>query len=202
MTSIKLYGPSFGTGFRCYWTLHELELPFESMPIDFAAGQLRSEEFLKLNPMGQVPVIDVDGFVLAESIAINHYLVAKFKPEFSGKTLEEQAVGLKWSIWAMLNINGSFGTLASPSYTHKALEPTKEQEVKENLAKRLPIFEACLNERAYVLSTGFSLADVNICSVFAYADLAQFDLSAYPNIVSWVKRCHDRPSFLKATTKA
>lgn len=192
---IKLYGPAFGSGFRCHWALTEMNQPFEAVPIDFAAGQLKSPEFLKLNPMGQVPVIDVDGFVLAESIAINHYLCTKFHPELLGTTVEDQAEGLRWSVWLMLNLNHPMGTLASPMWTKQPVEAEKAADCNEKLGKYLPLLNNHLEGREYILASGFSIADINMRSTFMYASAANIDLSAYPNIVAWIERCSERPSF-------
>jgi glutathione S-transferase len=202
MPSIKLYGPAFGTGFRCHWALAELNQAYEAVPIDFAAGQLRSPEFLKLNPMGQVPVIDVDGVVLTESIAINHYLCTKFGPELLGKTLEDQAEGLRWSIWMMLNLNQSLAVLASPMWTKKEVEPAKAKEANEKVDKYLPMLEVQLEGKEYILASGFSIADINIRSTFMYAIAAKIDLSAYKNILVWIERCSQRSAFITTSSKA
>lgn len=199
---IKLYGPAFGTGFRCHWALHEMKQPYEAVPIDFAAGQLKSPEFLALNPMGQVPVIDVDGFVLPESVAINHYLCTKFQPSLLGSSLEEQAEGLRWSIWLMLNLNQPLAILASPSWTKQEVEPTKAADAMEKLNKYLPILEAHLAGKEFILASGFSIADINMRSTFMYATAAKTDLAAYPNILAWIERCSQRPSFGETTGNA
>ena len=58
-----------GTSFRVHWALHEMGLAYEKKSVDFKANEHRSPAYLALNPMGQVPLIDVDGFVLPESLA-------------------------------------------------------------------------------------------------------------------------------------
>ena len=58
--------------------LRKLKLDFNLKIVDFGAGEHLSEEFLKLNPLHQVPVL-VDGdFILTESRAILAYLVGKY----------------------------------------------------------------------------------------------------------------------------
>ncbi|MFA3918691.1 glutathione S-transferase family protein [Ruegeria hyattellae] len=56
-----------------------LGVEFETEKIDFYPGlQHKSEEFLKLNPLGQLPVIDDDGLVLRDAQAILVYLASKY----------------------------------------------------------------------------------------------------------------------------
>lgn len=65
-------------------TIRCLELDVEIIPVDLLKGEQRSPEFLKLNPVGKIPVLDDDGFVLSESRAIMAYLVNSKMP---GSTL-------------------------------------------------------------------------------------------------------------------
>ena len=56
----------------------ELGLDYEHIKVDFATGETRTPAHLALNPNGHVPVIDDDGFILWESMAINLYLAKKY----------------------------------------------------------------------------------------------------------------------------
>ena len=59
---------------RVLWGLDEMQLPFELVGMDHPAHDLSTEEYRKLNPFEQIPVIDDDGLVLTESAAILIYL--------------------------------------------------------------------------------------------------------------------------------
>ena len=73
--------------FRVKIALHEKGLVFEEVVTDLAGGA--SEEFLELNPFAQIPVLDDEGFVMAESMAILEYLEEKFpKPALSPADIE------------------------------------------------------------------------------------------------------------------
>ncbi len=66
---------------RVRWTLQELDVAFESVPVNLIAGEHRRPEFLKINPAGKLPVL-VDGdLVLTESVAIVLYLADKYSPQ-------------------------------------------------------------------------------------------------------------------------
>jgi glutathione S-transferase len=67
-------------------------IPYESRLLEFSKGQLKTPEFLAMNPRGKVPVIRDGDFVLAESLAILAYLDRKYpEPPLFGRTPEESA---------------------------------------------------------------------------------------------------------------
>ncbi len=92
MPSIKLYGPRSGSAVRCHWTLAEAGVTYEAIHVDMQSDERRREPFLSMNPSGQIPVLKVDDFVLAESLAINNYIAEKYKPELLGDSDEEKAL--------------------------------------------------------------------------------------------------------------
>jgi len=198
MPSIKLYGPRGGSSFRPHWMLAELGLEYEAMPLELSKGEHKSPEFLALNPAGQVPVLDYDGFVVTESTAIAHYLAEKHGPELFGPmTPESHATLLRWELYVLLNINPSMTTLALKVWGHDISdEEIKKAEAK--LAQALPVFEGWMKTRTYVLGDEFSVADIVTRSTFGYAEVTKMDLSEYPSISAWMKRCAERPAYIKA----
>ena len=76
---LKLYGNPHSTCTqRVLTVLHELSIPHELVVIDFAKGEHKAPAFLAVQPFGQVPYIDDDGFKLFESRAIARYLALKY----------------------------------------------------------------------------------------------------------------------------
>jgi len=87
---LKIYGVARSRAFRVLWMAQELGLDYQHVKVDFASGETREPGFLALNPNGQVPVIDDDGFILWESMAINLYLAKKYGAgEFYPTRLED-----------------------------------------------------------------------------------------------------------------
>ena len=195
--SIKLYGPRGGSSLRPHWTLHELGLDYESIAIDFAKGEHKGPEYLAINPAGQVPAIEVDGFVLAESIAISQFLAEKYNPELLGN-MEQKAKGLQWALWIMLNVQiGGLSAMAAPKFTGVPDEAGVEKG-RTNVTKHLPILETYLGTHDYLAGDVFTVSDIDGVCTFTYAKWAEFDLSSYPNISAWMERCESRPAYKAA----
>jgi len=69
-----------GRGFRVVWLLEEMGLPYRLRPVDLIAGVEDDAEFLSINPGGFIPAIQDGEVVMAESIAIMEYLMARYGP--------------------------------------------------------------------------------------------------------------------------
>src|SRR5436309_16088657 len=81
---MKLYNVQYsGNSYKVRLVLAHLGIPCEIIEVDILKGESRTTEFLKINPNGRTPVLDDNGFVLAESNAILAYLArgTKFLPE-------------------------------------------------------------------------------------------------------------------------
>jgi glutathione S-transferase len=202
MTTLKLYGPRSGSSLRTHWVAAELGVAYESVTVDFAKAEHRSESFLKINPMGQVPALSDGDFNLAESMAICSFLIDKAGSELCGKTPQERAVAWQWSLWAALNLQPHLSTLASPAWTKQPLAPAAEAAAQAGAAKYLGILQTHLAARPFVAGQNFTVGDINVASSLAYAAYANYDLSPYPAIKAWLGRITDRPAYFKATAVA
>src|SRR5262245_22257622 len=58
--------------------LHEIGVPFEGRPLSLARKEMRSPEFLAINPEGKVPTLVIDGRTLTEVAGILFYLARQF----------------------------------------------------------------------------------------------------------------------------
>ena len=77
---LKLYDyPLSGNCYKIRLLLNLLGVAYEKVAVDFFPGrEHRSPEFLRINPVGQLPVLDDDGLILRDSGAILLYLAAKY----------------------------------------------------------------------------------------------------------------------------
>src|SRR5215475_11270758 len=97
---ITVYGVPQSRTMRVLWMLHELGIPFENVKTHYATDT-HTEEFLRINPNGHIPVLRDEKLVLWESLAINLYLARKYDKGLWPKTVEDEARAFQWSLWAM-----------------------------------------------------------------------------------------------------
>ncbi|MCL1468010.1 glutathione S-transferase family protein [Argonema galeatum] len=178
---LKLYGGARSRASIVQLYLEELGVPYEFVMLDMQKGEHRQPEYLAINPIGKVPSI-VDGDLkLWESGAILLYLAEKYGNIPVGP--EYKAAIAQWVLFAN-------STLAMGVF------------VEANRDREMPILMAALNEifqqQPYLLGEEFSVADVAVGATLAYIPMMlKLDLSAYPDVLDYMKRLSERPAFQK-----
>jgi glutathione S-transferase len=204
---LKIYGIKGSRAVRTLWMCRELGLQFEQVQVNFADATTKTPEFLAANPNGKIPAIDDDGFQLWESMAINIYLAKKHGSALMPSGLQVEAQVLQWSFWVMTEIEKPllqvmFQRMKLPDNPQAAkyfrdrnpLNPEVERANAELLEKPLGVLNDHLSKREYILGKEFSVADLNVASVLAWAIPAKLDLSGKPSVQQWLNRCLARPA--------
>ncbi len=197
---MKIYGSPRSSAGRCFLMLEEAGVSYTSVALDMMEKkEHKAPEYLRLNPNGKVPCL-VDGdFVIWESLAINHYLAEKYKPELLGKTPEQKGLIQQWSIWGLVELQAPIIDL----FIQKVFVPEAKRDQtiiaksKERIPPLLKILDEALAGKEYLAAPGFTLADLNVASVANIAPILQFSLEDYKNIATWMGRIKTRPSFQK-----
>jgi glutathione S-transferase len=195
--ALKIYGVARSRAFRTLWMAKELGVDYEHIKVDFAAGETRRPEHLALNPNGHVPVIDDDGFILWESMAINLYLAKKYgKDGIYPSRLADEARAWQWSFWGMTEVERPVLT----ALFNRAILPENQRDsaaadaAEKSLALPLEVLDGALGHRPNLLGDRFTVADLNVASILAWARPAQIDMAAFPKVAEWLKNCAERPA--------
>lgn len=165
---------------------HIMDLDYEYISIDLKEGEQQSEEFLKINPLGMVPVMDDDGFVLSESSAIIRYICGKTKSNLYPGELKKRAVIDHWVDVFSQGLAPGISKLM----VNKILAPffgnepnlTEINSGYEIIGKYLPYVENQLNQAPYLVGDSLSIADVYLFNLIDPSELLEIDLSSYSNI--------------------
>lgn len=193
---MKLYNVAYsGNSYKVRLLLAQLGIPCEIIEIDILNGGSRTAEFLKINPNGRTPVIDDDGFVLAESNAILAYLArgTKFLPH------DRKSFGLIFQ-WLFFEQYSHEPFIATSRFwlQHKPDSPEKTALVaskRDGGWAALKIMEEHLAKRDFFVGD-YSIGDI---ALFAYTHVAGeggFPLDDFPKIRAWIERVKAQPGFV------
>ncbi len=195
--ALKIYGVARSRAYRTLWLAAELGLDYEHVKIDFADGGTRRPDYLAVNPNGHVPSIDDDGFVLWESMAINLYLAKKYGlGRLYPTALEGEARTWQWSFWGITEIErpaltALFNKVVLPE---EKRDPNAAAKAERALAAPFKVLDGVVTADPYLLGREFTVADLNVASILAWARQARVDMTPFPKAADWLKRCHDRPA--------
>src|SRR4029450_3646934 len=126
---LRLYGAPRSRAVRTLWMLGELGLNYDHKDYLPRAPETRTPEVRALNPNGRVPVIDDDGFVLAESMAINLYLAKKHRSPLYPSDARHEALAWQGSLWEPDRLDRSIVNYVR--HTKDLPEAERKREVAE-----------------------------------------------------------------------
>lgn len=195
MQAIKLYNfPRSGHAHRVELMLSLLQLPTELIFVDLAKGAHKQPEYLAINPFGQVPAIDDQGVVLADSNAILVYLAQKYG---NGRWLPADPVGAakvqRWLSMAAGPI--AFGAGRARLITVFGA-PYNAEEVIPYAHTWLKLIDQELANSTYLAGSEPTIADVAAYSYIAHAPEGNVSLQDYANIRAWLARVEALPGFV------
>jgi glutathione S-transferase len=182
---------------RALWLLHELGIQFdvELHPFD---KLLRSDDYLKINPAGRVPALELDGEIVCESGAIAEVLCERFSPDDLGRTPghPERAQWLNWLHFAE-TISQHAAALTQQHialYDASMRSPIVTKLEARRLEKCYLAVENQLNGREYLLKSGFTAADISVGqAIYMARHFARLD--GFPNTGAWYDRITARAAF-------
>ncbi len=188
------YHPLSGHAHRARLFLSLLGIETELVEVDLAARAHKSPEFLKLNPFGQVPVLDDDGTIIADSNAILVYLAKKTAAkDWLPEDPKGAAAVQRWLSIAAGEI--AYGPCAARLVTVFGAGFNAD-EVIARAYLILQHIETALDGRPWIAADQPTIADVALYSYIARAPEGNVDRGAYANISAWLKRVEALPGFV------
>ena len=170
--------------------------------VDLRGGENRREPYLKVNPAGQCPALELDdGTVLAEITAICEYIdeIKKDTPSLIGDTPEERANTRMWVRRIDLNIcepmaNGFRFAEGLPLFQSRLRTiPHAAGDLKELAQEKITWLDGLMTGKTWVAGDRFTLADILLfCFLQFGASVGQPINPDNKNIVAWVERVKAR----------
>jgi glutathione S-transferase len=183
-----------GNGYKVRLLLAQLGLRYGWTHMDIDSGATRTPEFLRRNPNGRIPTLELDdGTHLPESNAILWYLAegSAFVP---GDRLG-RAQTLQWMFFEQYSHEPY---VATPRFIvkHLAANHARRAEIPERLAKgraALAVMDEHLSSRRFFVAERYSIADI---ALYAYTHVAYeggHDLAPYAGVRAWLERVATQP---------
>lgn len=202
MSTIKLYRHALsGHAHRAELFLSLLGIDAELVDVDLAAGAHKREDFLAKNRFGQVPVLEDDDQVIADSNAILVYLAAKY--DASGNWYPSNPVTAA-EVQRFLSV--AAGPVASGPATARlvnvfgaGLDHARAIEIAQGV---LGVLNAHLAGRDWLVGDTPTIADVANYAYIAHAPEGDVSLAAYPEVRAWLGRIAALPGFVSMQATA
>jgi glutathione S-transferase len=197
---MKLYYSPGACSLSPHIALLEAGLPYDLVKVDLRAKKLENgDDFLKVNPKGQVPAVQFDsGELVTEGPVIVQMIADK-----AGKNLapardsEERYKLLEWLNYITTELHKNLGPMFSPLLADDA-----KGFFKDRAMSKFKYLETALAGRDYLMGKQFTVADGYLFTMLMWAtDRLKFDLSALPNLLAYKARVAARPMVQEALTR-
>jgi glutathione S-transferase len=179
---------------RAQWALEETGLPYRVHALDQPSGELDGDAYRRISPFRQVPVIDDDGFVVAESAAVVLYLAEK-----AGKLIPGDVQGrtrvVQWCFAATSTVEPTLvcGDFLEIFDRDNAAHKVKA-EVRKLAGRWLGDVERRLEGRPWIACAEFTVADIMMAGVLRSIRKTEL-MEPFPMVKAYYERCQARPAW-------
>ena len=192
--------PDFAQGqvrdLRARWALEEAGLPYRTRLLD--QGDQDKADYRALQPFGQVPILEEDGFVLFESGAIVLY-VSERSATLLPKDPGVRARATQWLIAALNSIEPFVLNVALIDlfYADQEWAKLRRPGAAQLVQKRFAALSKALGDKPYLDGDRFTAGDLMMATVLRILNPAEF-VGSDKRLAAYVARCTARPSFKRA----
>jgi len=197
---MKLYYSPGACSLSPHIALLEAGLPYDLVKVDLKAKQLENgDDYLKVNPKGQVPALGLDS---GELVTEGPVIVQMIADKVSAKNLApardsaERYKLQEWLNFITTEVHKNFGPMFSP-----VLADDAKAFFKDRVMGKFKYIDSQLPGRDYLMGKQFTVADGYLFTMLCWADRMKFDLSALPNLLAYKARIGARPMVQEALTK-
>ncbi len=195
--TVKLhcFGES-GNAYKAALALQLAGMDWEPVYVDFFNGGARTASFRKLNPMGEVPVMEDGDLVLTQSGVIQRYVIEQ-SGKLGGASDDEDREIWRWVLWdnhKLSSLNGICRFLSN-----FIPEEQRPRQVIDWLQGRLKgsygILEKTLESGDWLVGNRLTVADISCCGYLYYPEPFGFDRKDWPVIGRWLDRIASQPGW-------
>ncbi|MGZ0802284.1 glutathione transferase GstA [Kluyvera ascorbata] len=194
---MKLFYKPGACSLASHITLRESGKDFTLIGVDLMHKRTENgDDFLKVNPKGQVPALLLDdNTLLTEGVAIMQYIadsVADRQLLAPVGTINRYRT-LEWLNYIATELHKGFTPLFRPD-TPEDYKPT----ARALLDKKLAYIDESLTDAQWISGSRFTIADAYLFTVLRWAFAVKLEMAGYKNIASYMERVAARPAVAAA----
>jgi glutathione S-transferase len=197
---MKLYYSPGACSLSPHIALLEAGLPYDLIKVDLRAKKLENgDDYLKINPKGQVPALVLDSGELVTEGPVIVQMIADSVPAKNlapARDSAERYKLLEWLNYVGAELHKNFGPMFSP-----VLADDAKTFFKDRVMGKFKYLDSQLAGRDYLMGKQFTVADGYLFTMLSWADRMKFDLSALPNLLAYQARVAARPKVQEALNK-
>jgi glutathione S-transferase len=190
-----------GNSYKVRLALAHLDAPYRMIEVDILKGESHTPDFLKKNPSGQVPLLEVaPGRYLAESNAILWYLAVN--TPLAPDDRIERALALQWMFFEQHSLEPNLGaayfwlTLVKGG---RELQQHAFEDWMEEGHRALGVMDKHVAQQDFFVGNRYTVADIALYAYTHLAHLCDFDLTPYPAVRAWLARIAEQPGHVPMT---
>ena len=197
---MKLYYSPGACSLSPHIALLEAGLPYDLVKVDLRAKKLENgDDFLKVNPKGQVPVLALDNGELVTEGPVIVQMIADKAPAKNLAPARDSAERYKLQEW-LTYINGELHKNIGPMFS-PVLSDDAKAFFKDRAIGKFKYIDSQLAGRDYLMGKQFTVADGYLYTMLRWADGNKLDLSGLNNLMAYKDRVAARPKVQEALTK-
>ncbi len=194
---MKLYIAPGACSLAPHIALRETGSTFDLEQVDLATKKTKGgDDYLKVNPKGQVPALQLDNRELLTEVPVLLQYIADQKPNAglvpAAGTMDRYRVQ-EWLNFITAELHKTLGPFFRPT------TPEDYKKIlKDNLANKLTLLDRHLAGRQYLMGDRFTVADAYCFTVVNWTNFLKIDLSPWPNVQAYMGRVAARPKVQEA----
>ena len=197
---MKLYYSPGACSLSPHIALLEAGLPYDLVKVDLRAKKLENgDDFLQINPKGQVPALSLDSGELVTEGPVIVQMIADKAPAKNLAPARDSAERYKLLEWLNF-ITGELHKNFSPLF-NPAIPDEVKNFFRDRIMGKFRYIDTQLAGRDYLMGKQFTVADGYLYTMLRWADGHKFDLSALKNLMAFKARVDARPKVQEALTK-
>jgi glutathione S-transferase len=185
-----------GNCYKVRLLLAQLGLAYERVPVDIFGGDTLTDDYARINPARQTPVLERDGAdPLSESGAILVHLAEG--TEYLPEDPDERAQALRWLFFEQAEVIPGIAGLRFRLITERIRPGGREVEWRQGVGNAaLKVLNERLEKSDFLAGDSYSVADISLYAYVHVAEEAGFELSDYQAVQRWIKRVEATERFM------